>query len=159
MKKLLIALTLLCPLETYANDCVIIGFRGLKGQFDQEAFEKYAQMRGLYPIALEHTDLDLAMSIIEEERCYHLYGFSKGAETVMKMVRKAYDKLYPSPIDVITIGAYKSANVDFRPYNIRFKNYYDKSGEGQKTPGTYVAGIPHMKMQQYVLEKESEMKK
>ena len=158
MKKLLIALTLLCPLETYANDCVIIGFRGLKGQFDQEAFENYAKLRGLYPIALNHEDLDIAMSIVEDEKCYYLYGFSKGAESVMKVVKAAYNKLYPSPIEVMTIGAYKTANVDFRPYNIQFKNYFDESGKGQRSPGIHVAGIPHNKMQQYVLKEESEKK-
>ena len=158
MKKLLIALTLLCPLETYANDCVIIGFRGLKGQFDQTAFEDYAKLRGLYPITLYHEDLDIAMSIVEDEKCYYLYGFSKGAESVMKVVKAAYDKLYPSPIEVMTIGAYKTANVDFRPYNIQFKNYFDESGKGQRSPGIHVAGIPHNKMQQYVLKEESEKK-
>jgi len=158
MKKLIATILTIWPLQTYANDCVIIGFRGLTGQFDQTAFEDYAKLRGLYPITLYHEDLDIAMSIVEDEKCYYLYGFSKGAESVMKVVKAAYNKLYPSPIEVMTIGAYKTANVDFRPYNIQFKNYFDESGKGQRSPGIHVAGIPHNKMQQYVLKEESEKK-
>lgn len=158
MKKILTTLITLLPFQTYANDCVIIGFRGLREQFDQEAFEGYAKLKDLFPIVFNHQEVEDAIEVIKDNDCYHLYGFSKGAESVVKVLRQVYKYNYPSPRHILTIGAYYSVNVDFRPYNLLFTNYFDSSGVGQRSPGTHVAGVPHNKMQQYVLKKESEKK-
>lgn len=158
MKKILATIITLLPLQTYANDCVIIGFRGLKGQFDQSAFEGYAKLKDSYPIVLDYQEVDLALEIIDDNSCYYLYGFSKGAESVIKVLKKVIKNNLPTPHHTLTIGAWHTINVDFRPYNIYFTNYFDSSGVGQKSPGTHVAGVPHSKMQQYVLNVEKQKK-
>jgi hypothetical protein len=54
------------------------------------------------------------------------------------------------PSYVITIGAYKTTNVDFTRYQVNFDNYFDRSGLGSAGPGRYLPNVAHMKMQRRV---------
>ncbi len=54
------------------------------------------------------------------------------------------------PKYIITIGAYKTTDVDFTKYNIKFDNYFDYSGIGQKSPGVHIKNVSHLNMQKHV---------
>ena len=55
------------------------------------------------------------------------------------------------PEYVITIGAYKTTNVNFDKYGIKYNNYFDHSGLGQSSPGVFL-DVSHNKIQQKVNE-------
>lgn len=147
MKKILFLLLFL-PLSVYANcNLNIIGFGGLNDAFDHKAFKEYAEKKNACYKAFKWQEKDLALSYIKQlNNNFELYGYSKGAETVAKLVK--INKVKPSYI--LTIGAFRTVDVDFTNYDIRFENYFDHSGVGQKSPGVFVKNINHFKMQQYI---------
>lgn len=129
----------------YACDSYVIGFRGLGGAFDTTAFKQYV---GNKCSRLYNSNQTLeAVSFINNITVpYELYGFSLGAQSVKIVLKNAYIK----PSYVLTIGAYHTTNVNFDRYGVRYNNYFDESGKLQKSPGTYVPNVQHMKMQEYV---------
>ncbi len=136
------------PALSYAGcDKYVVGFGGLNNAFDHKAFEDYAQNKNACFKYFKWQEKDLALSYIKGlSSDFELYGFSKGAETVAKLVKVHNIK----PKYVITIGAYKTTDVDFTKYNIKFDNYFDYSGFGQKSPGVHIKKVSHLSMQKYV---------
>lgn len=146
--KILLTVLLLFSNMSYAEcDSYVIGFRGLGGQFDHQAFEQYAEQRASCSLVYNYTEVDEATVWIEAQgKPYELYGFSAGASSVAQVIPKVSRK----PDYVVTIGAWYSTNVDFAQYGIDFDNYFDDSGRQQRSPGTHVYGVAHYKMQEYV---------
>jgi len=129
----------------------IIGFTGINETFDHKAFFKFAKAKKLLPIVLSHNQETVAYNIINNSQGYYeIYGFSKGAETSYSLVNKLVKNKVRLPNYVITIGAHTNTNVDFGKFNIEFKNYFDTSGIGQKSPGTYIKNKDHLEMQKFV---------
>lgn len=148
MIKKIFALILIVPTLAYADcDKHIVGFGGLNNAFDHKAFEEYAKNKNACFKYFKWQEKDLALSYIKKLNVdFELYGFSKGAETVAKLVK--YNNIKPKYI--ITIGAYKTTDVDFTKYNIKFDNYFDYSGIGQKSPGVHIKNVSHLNMQKHV---------
>jgi hypothetical protein len=109
------------------------------------AFVQYADKIGYCARAYSWNDASAKAFIQTLPVPYQLYGFSKGAETVAKLLKSDVKR----PDYVITIGAYKTADVNFNKYNIRYTNYFDHSSIGQRSRGIFL-NVPHMQMQQEV---------
>lgn len=143
MKKLVLILALVCNLS-YACQGYVIAFKGKDNMFDQKAFYNYYTNLNYCGITYSWQDGAKALTVIKTLQVpYQLYGFSQGASTVSNILKQTKTKL---PEYTITIGAYKTANVDFTKYGIAFDNYFDFSGYGQKSPGIFL-NVAHMKMQ------------
>ena len=136
---------MLIPATSTACESYVIGFRGKGGAFDVTAFNKYVghQCSKLYNADQTKTAIQFIQGI---HTPYELYGFSLGAQSVATVLRNVTTK----PNFVLTIGAYHSTDVNFDRYNIKYKNYFDASGRLQKSPGTFVLNVEHMKLQEYV---------
>ena len=109
------------------------------------AFTEYANIVGYCPRAYSWNDPQGVKFVQDLQVPYQLYGFSKGAETVAQLLKT---KIKP-PEYVLTIGAYKTVNLNFDSYKVRYQNYFDNSGQGQKSPGIFL-NVPHMQMQREV---------
>lgn len=145
LRVLAVVLVFLFSNAAYACDTYVLGFRGVNGAFDTQAFEKYVGKRcsRLYNSNQTQEAVNFINNITVP---YELYGFSLGAQSVRIVLKNAYIK----PKFVLTIGAYHTANVNFDKYGVEYKNYFDGSGKLQKSPGIYVPNVQHMKMQEYV---------
>ena len=145
MKKYLVDVILTVPAIVHACVGVVVAFKGLNDLFDDKAFAEYvASYPGYCGLSYSWHEHKLAQQTVDKLQVpYQLYGFSQGASTVHKILKQNLHKL---PEYVITIGAYKTADVDFTKYGIAFENYFDFSGRGQKSPGIYLS-VPHMQMQ------------
>ncbi len=141
---------LLFLLPTTALSCTgyVIGFKGLNDRFDHKAFDSYSDKKGLCSKSFSWTDIGLARKfVINTPVPYHLYGYSKGAESIRQFLN--YD--IRKPDSVITIGAYRTTDVNFDRHNVQYVNYFDISGKGQTSPGIFV-NVSHDKIQQKVNE-------
>jgi len=146
MKKTVLLLALVSNLG-YACDGYVIGFKGLNDAFDHKAFEVYYTNLNYCGLSYSWQNTKQATELIKTTQVpYQLYGFSKGAETVASILKTTLAK---PPEYVVTIGAYKTADVDFTKYSIKFNNYFDFSGQGQKSPGVFL-NVQHHKMQSEV---------
>lgn len=148
MKFLLLLLVLF---STSAEACksYTVGFRGLGGQFDQQAFEQYARRNTDCVKVFDHTEIDRAAKFINKiKRPYELYGFSAGASSIKPVLKKVKRQ----PRYIITVGALYSTDVDFTRTEINFDNFFDASGKGSRSPGIHVKNVPHNKIQQYVAD-------
>ena len=144
MKKLLFSVFLLLPAIVHSCTGVVIAFKGKNDMFDNAAFKDYHNSINYCGIAYSWQDGAKALTVIKTLQVpYQLYGFSQGASTVSNILKQTKTK---PPEYTITIGAYKTANVDFTKYGIAFDNYFDFSGHGQKSPGIHL-NVAHMKMQ------------
>jgi len=149
MKKILVLLFALLPNIAQAD--TIIGFKGKNNAFDHQAFEKYAAKRKLTPVVLSAFDSKNAMHIIRINSTYELYGYSLGAASVAQTMRLIEKEKLHMPRYVITVGAYRTTNVDFNKYNVKFDNYFDASGAGTKSPGKHL-GVSHSDIMRYVVD-------
>ena len=134
---------------TPLSDCdsYVVGFRGLNRAFDQPAFDLYADQRGSCSLVYDYTEVAEAASFVDHiQEPYELYGYSAGAMTIGQIL----PRVSRLPEYVITVGALSSANVDFSRYGIRFDNYFDDSGRGSRSPGRYIPGVAHDRIQAYV---------
>lgn len=121
----------------------IIAFKGLDNQFDHKAFDVYVKNNNGCKHVFGWQETNKALSFIKRHtKAYQLYGYSKGAESV-KIILEKTNRL---PVCVVTIGAWKSIDLDFRKYQIPFENYFDSSGKGQTSPGWYL-NADHSMMQ------------
>ena len=128
-------------------DSYVIGFRGLNRAFDQPAFDRYADQRGSCSLVYDYTEVVEAASFVDHiQEPYELYGYSAGAAAVGQIL----PQVSRLPDYVITVGALSSVNVDFSRYGIRFDNYFDASGRGSRSPGRYIPGVAHDRIQAYV---------
>lgn len=147
VKKLVCGL-LLWPMVTMACSGWVIGFRGHNEVFDYEAFADYASNQGLCFRSFGWQDSVEAKRFIQRLTTpYHLYGFSRGAETVAALLRQGQVR----PKSVITVGAFRTVDVNFDRYGIPYRNYFDRSGQGQKSPGVFL-DVDHGRVQRVVTE-------
>ncbi len=146
MKKLLLSTLLMLPFV--ANACVgyVVAFKGLNDSFDDTAFKTYVIRNGYCGKTFSWNNHKDAIKFINSVNVpYKMYAFSKGAETISIVLKQVENK----PEYIITIGAYKTTNVDFTKYNITFDNFFDNSGIGQTSPGIYL-NVPHNLIQKEV---------
>lgn len=135
---------LLFPVASLACDGYVVGFKGLGDAFDHKAFSEYANNTGYCSRAYSWNDPSAKQFVQSLKVPYQLYGFSKGAETVAQLLKTGLKPEY-----AITIGAYKTVDVNFTKYSVPFTNYFDSSGRGQRSPGVFL-DVPHIKMQSTV---------
>ena len=55
------------------------------------------------------------------------------------------------PTFVMTVGAHKTTNVNFKDFDVDFLNFFDDSGKGSTSPGLYIS-IPHSQIMRYVTD-------
>jgi hypothetical protein len=134
MKKIVLSILLCMPL--FANACkgYVIGFKGLNESFNSVAFQKYTDRLGYCGKSFSWFQDKEALQYIQTlKKPYRLYGFSRGAQTVSDVLKQMKTK----PEYVLTIGAYKTTNVNFDEHRVRYDNFFDQSGIGQKSPGVF----------------------
>lgn len=125
----------------------VVGFRGLRGDFDQAAFETWSQRRAQCNRVFEWDQRQSALIFIDNLRVpYELYGFSKGAETVLWLVPRVRTR----PRYVITIGGWHTVNFDFGRWGVPFDNWFDRSGAGNPGPGIHLPHVPHKQIQAWI---------
>jgi hypothetical protein len=128
-------------------DSYVVGFRGLNRAFDQLAFDQYADRRGSCSLVYDHTEVAEAVGFIEHiQEPYELYGYSAGAVAV----RRVLQQVKRLPQYAITVGALASVDVNFTPWGIQFDNWFDSSGRGSRSPGRYIPGVTHDRIQAHV---------
>lgn len=146
--RLIVVAMLLAPITAVACSGWLIGFRGLDNRFDYEAFADLADQQGLCFKSFGWQDQIKAQRMIDKLTIpYHLYGFGRGAQTVATMLRSGQVR----PESVITVGAYRTVDVNFDRYGIPYRNYFDRSGQGQSSPGLYL-DVDHNRIQRVVTE-------
>ena len=147
MIRFLFATILFFPISLYACVGYVIGFKGNDDIFDHQAFNQYVNQIGYCSKLFSwHRSNDAVKFINSIDEKYQLYGFSKGAETISKLLKNSSVK---KPEYVLTIGAFRTTDVDFKKYDVKFDNYFDDSGRGQKSPGVFLS-VSHSKIQKEV---------
>ncbi len=145
MKKLLFLLLCL-PTISFACKGYVIGFKGLNDAFDQKAFMSYADRIGYCGKSYSWNEIKSPAKLISNTTLpYQLYGYSMGASSVRTLLKTNVRK----PEFILTIGAYRTTDVNFDSYGIRYENYFDNSGRGQSSPGTFL-NVSHSQIQQEV---------
>jgi len=142
-------ITIILLYASSVNACVgyVVAFRGQNDVFDQSALEKYANhLSYCYKVFGWYQFKDAVLFINSIDENYQLYGFSKGAETISKLLKNSSIR---KPEYILTIGAFRTTNVNFKKYNIKFDNYFDDSGRGQLSPGIFLS-VSHSKIQKEV---------
>lgn len=118
---------------------IMLGFKGVDGAFDQEAFEKTARAMGYEPkviSAWKQADaVKEAQAAIPKDGKYAVYGFSLGAQSARDLVAAG-----AQPAEVITVGAHKDARLDFK--GLQARHYFDQSGRGNAAQGEFI-DAPH----------------
>ena len=77
------------PAES-ACDSYVIGFRGLNREFDQPAFDRYADQRGSCSLVYDYTEISEAVSFVDHiQEPYELYGYSAGAVAIGQILPEA----------------------------------------------------------------------
>jgi hypothetical protein len=151
MKKLIVIFLAFVITPVLSCEKYVIGFKGLRNVFDTRAFADYAIAQKSCQQLFGHEQDQQAVKFISTLTVpYQLYGFSAGAATIGRILPVLTKQATAMPEYIITIGAYKTTNVNFNSYNIKYDNYFDESGQGQKSPGTMINGVGHAKIQSYV---------
>jgi hypothetical protein len=146
MKKYILTILTLIPIIAYSCNGYVIGFKGKNDVFDNTAFSEYVKHKNYCKKTFSWNQHSDAIKFIERINVnYQLYGFSKGAETVSQVLKQTLKQ----PEYVITVGAYKTVDVNFDKYNVKYNNYFDHSGLGQSSPGIFL-DVSHSKIQQKV---------
>lgn len=147
MKFFLTLLLILTVKISWSCEVNIIAFKGLGDQFDNNAFQFYTNKHRGCGHVYKWQETNKALTFINSSSTpYQLYGYSKGAESIRSILKKVNHL----PVYVITIGAWKTVDLDFTKYNIGFQNYFDASGLGQQSPGVYLKDVQHYQMQESV---------
>ena len=135
------------PMNALACSGYVVAFKGLNDAFDNSAFNEYVERIEYCSRSYSWHDKKTAVKFINSLNVpYQLYAYSKGAETVSFLLRQGEIK---KPEFILTIGAHRTANVNFEKYNIPYENYFDNSGIGQKSPGIFL-NVLHSNMQKEV---------
>lgn len=151
MKKLILVLFILTHTNIFACEKYVIGFKGIRDIFDNQAFIEYAVKKQSCHKSFSYTEINLAVKFISTLKVpYQLYGYSAGASSVGQTLSLLKKNKMPMPDYVITIGAYKTTDVNFSKYGIKYDNYFDESGQGQKGPGTMILNVGHDKIQKFI---------
>jgi hypothetical protein len=125
----------------------VIGFRGLNSAFDQAAFDQYVAQRQGCGRVYNYTQAGSAVEFVKSiSQPYELYGYSAGAVAVGQVLKQSRRQ----PEYVVTVGALATVNVDFSQYDIKFDNWFDDSGRGSRSPGRYLPGVAHDRIQAHV---------
>jgi hypothetical protein len=147
MKKILFLFLVIPAMASAKCNSYILGFKGLDNAFDTTAFVQYANKKSSCYKIFNWQQVDQAVDFADKlSTKYEFYGFSKGAWSVSKALSKVKHK----PSYIVTVGAWHTADVDFRKYNIKFNNFFDDSGRKQQSPGTHIYNVPHMEMQKHI---------
>ncbi len=136
-------------LPSIAHSCsgYVIGFKGKEDVFNYNAFTEYANNLNYCGQTYSWNEVaSAAKHISYMNKPYHLYGYSLGAVSVKQILEI---KTLRKPKFVITIGAYKTTDVNFNQYNVKYINYFDYSGLGQSSPGVFL-NVSHDKIQREV---------
>lgn len=137
------------PNITHSCNTYVVGFRGLNQAFDNNSFIEYSNNINACTKVFDWNEISESLQFIEHLQVpYQLYGFSRGAATISALMMRVTSK----PKYIITIGAWHTIDVDFTKYNVKFNNYFDKSGERQKSPGIKILHVSHENIQRYVNE-------
>jgi hypothetical protein len=146
MKILIFLFVFFCS-NVWSCENEVIAFKGINSQFDNVAFKEYVKRNHACSKIFEWHQTEQASYYINKSNTpYQLYGYSKGADSVAKTLTK----VKRLPYYIITIGAWKTVDLDFTKWNISFHNYFDSSGKGQKSPGILIENVSHYKMQEHV---------
>lgn len=149
--RCLILLFLFFSSSVIAKD-FIIGFKGMNEQFDTEAFIVFAQKRNLKPYVFGANQVSSAIRLIKsKKKNYELYGYSLGAVSVRETLTILKKENVHMPTFIITVGAYKTTNVNFTDFDVNFFNFFDDSGKGSLSPGLYIP-VPHHQIMRYVTD-------
>jgi hypothetical protein len=147
MKKWILKILLLVPVTVYACTGYVIGFKGKDNIFDTNAFTEYTNHIGYCnKLYSWHQHKDAVKFINSVDVTYQLYGFSKGAVSISIILKQSSVR---KPEYVLTIGAYKTTDVNFDKNKIKYQNYFDNSGIGQKSPGIFL-NVSHNEIQKEV---------
>ncbi len=145
MKKFLFLLLCL-PSTVFACKGYVIGFKGLNDAFDHQAFISYANHLGYCSKSYSWNEIKSPSKLISSTDVpYQLYGYSMGSSSIRTLLKTNVRK----PEFILTIGAYRTTNVNFDSYGIKYENYFDHSGLGQSSPGKFL-NVSHSKIQQEV---------
>jgi hypothetical protein len=145
MRKILFLLLCL-PTTVFSCAGYVIGFKGIDNAFDQTAFISYADRMGYCGKSYSWNEIKSPTKLISStDLPYQLYGYSMGALSIRNFLKTNIRK----PEFILTIGAYRTTNVNFDSYGVRYKNYFDHSGMGQTSPGIFL-NVPHDKIQHEV---------
>jgi hypothetical protein len=145
--KTLLFILLLIPQLANACERYVIGFKGINNVFDEIAFRKYAIKHKACTLSYGWNQYKIAIKFINSNtKQYQLYGFSKGAESVGKVLKEVKRK----PYKVVTFGAYHTANVNYQFYNVPTQNFFDRSGSRNLSKGIHIKNVDHEKIQSYV---------
>ena len=145
MKKFLFLLLCL-PAISFACKGYVIGFKGINDVFDQQAFISYANHIGYCGKSYSWNEIKSPTKLISNINLpYQLYGYSMGAVSIRNFLKT----ISRNPEFILTIGAHRTTDVNFDSYGIRYENYFDNSGLGQASPGTFL-NVSHNKIQQEV---------
>ena len=137
--------------SSFACGQYVVGFKGINDIFDNDAFIEYANKKKSCYKAFSHLEVDQAVKFISKINMpYQLYGYSAGAGSVGRLLLLLKNHKIALPYYIITIGAYRTTDVNFTSYNIKYHNYFDESGLGQKSPGITITGIGHDKIQKFI---------
>ena len=149
--RYLIFLFLFVSSSVIAKD-FIIGFKGMNEQFDTEAFIEFAQKRNLKPYVFSANQVSSAVRLIKSKKeNYQLYGYSLGAVSVRETLTTLKKENVRMPTFVMTVGAHKTTNVNFKDFDVNFLNFFDDSGKGSTSPGLYIS-VPHNQIMRYVTD-------
>jgi hypothetical protein len=147
MKKAIATLLCLFCYSVIACEGIVIGFKGNNDTFDHKAFAEYADKQKYCAKSFSWYQTKEAANLINNLTIpYQLYGYSKGAASVSKVLRKP---LLSKPVFVITIGAYRTTDVNFDRYKVYYVNYFDSSGIGQRSAGIFL-NVSHWEIQREV---------
>ena len=145
MKKIIYA-ALFLPTMALACNGYVIGFKGKHDIFDHKSFKAYANSIEYCAKSYSWQDTESAKQLIKNTTVpYQLYGYSMGVSSVKKILTQNLRK----PEFILTIGAYRTTDVNFDVYGVRYANYFDHSGLGQTSPGTFL-NVSHDKIQHEV---------
>ena len=151
MKKLIVLFFAFVIAPASGCEKYVIGFKGLGNAFDTRAFADYSWTQKSCQRLFNHEQDNRAVKFISTLTVpYQLYGYSAGAATIGRVLLILKKQRTAMPEYIITIGAYKTANVNFDSYNIKYNNYFDESGQGQKSPGMMIKGVGHDMIQSHV---------
>ncbi len=130
----------------YSCNGYVIGFKGIADAFDQKSFISYANRVGYCGKSYSWNDIKSPTILVSSTNLpYQLYGYSMGATSIKSFLKQSLRK----PDFILTIGAYRTTDVNFDSYDIKYANYFDNSGVGQTSPGIFV-NVSHDKIQKEV---------
>jgi hypothetical protein len=136
--------TIIVPPRPVGDQPIMIGFKGLGGAFDQDAFERYARSKDHVPVTVNSID-EAKKLLAAHPGKFGVYGFSLGAQSANSLL--ADPNLKKRVTEVTTIGPHWKANLSNLESGTSWNNYPDASsrqiephGEGFRLTGRHMQG-------------------